>query len=380
MKDYLFVVTGSIACNKAIDAARAVDASVILTESAMKLVDESLLHGLDVISNEFDWDGFKHLDLAKDFKKMVVCPASANSIARLANGICDDLWTTAFLKFDPRDVFVFPAMNSAMFLHPSVQQNLYTLRSFGVNVVDPTMGELACGEEGVGRLPESEDIVFKIKSKSKRDFFGKKVLVNAGATREYIDSVRFISNGGSGQTGLLIADYFYSLGADVSLVTTGAGVKRAYEVVEVVSAQDMYEACLERFSECDLFVGSAAVGDIKSKIESKSKVKKEELGDVIEVEVTVDVLAELGKVKDHQVIVGFALFDKGLTDDEVLSMLKVKFKVKNCDLVIGNNLSNFGETSEELDYSVYDGSSLRSVRSRKRDLGSVIFDEVVEKL
>ncbi len=272
---------------------------------------------------------------------MLIAPASANTIASMANGLCNNMLLATYLSARC-PVFYAPAMDLDMYAHPSTKENIKKLSSFGNIIINPGTGELASGLIGEGRMEEPESIVDFLSSHFKQNLplLNKKVLITAGPTFEAIDPVRFIGNHSSGKMGFAIALEAQKLGAEVTLVSGPVsmldipGVKR----IDVISAQQMLEASIKAFKGADIAIMSAAVADYKPKLIADKKIKKKEQDLQLALEPTKDILANLGKnKKNNQILVGFALE----TDNEIENA-KAKLKNKNLDMIVLNSLSDKG--------------------------------------
>lgn len=365
-KKIILGVTGSIAAYKAALLVRLLKKSgaevrVIMTPGARDFITPltlATLSGNAVLSeftegNEGVWNN--HVDLGLWADLLVIAPASANELAKMANGFCDNLLMATYLSARCKVLFA-PAMDLDMYKHPATQTNINKLQSFGNIMVEPAVGELASGLVGQGRIAEPEELVAVI-----TDFFlnknsqiptmnvgmplakksNKRILITAGPTVEAIDPVRFISNHSSGKMGFAIAEEFANQGYTVDLVTGPvhiSTVNPAINRINVVSAADMYKAATKLAAKADIIVMAAAVADYKPSKPSDKKIKKKDTEMSIELEKTTDILAAVGKTKKKsQVLVGFALE----TDNELANAQK-KLKEKNLDLIVLNSLQDKG--------------------------------------
>ncbi|MGB3947021.1 MAG: bifunctional phosphopantothenoylcysteine decarboxylase/phosphopantothenate--cysteine ligase CoaBC [Bacteroidia bacterium] len=287
-----------------------------------------------------EWNNHVELGLWAD--AFVIAPASANTIAKMANGICDNLLLATYLSARCK-VFVSPAMDLDMYKHPSTVENLKRIHSFGNKIIKPGVGELASGLHGEGRMAEPEEIVERLKKEfnSKLPLTGKKVLVTAGPTYEAIDPVRFIGNHSSGKMGFAIAEELANKGADVTLVcgpnsltTHNKSIKR----IDIVSAEELFNATTKAFKNTDIAILSAAVADYKPAVVANQKIKKAQQAKTIQIVPTQDTLQELGKLKKkNQLLVGFALETENETDNAL-----GKLKKKNLDFIVLNSLNDKG--------------------------------------
>lgn len=343
-------VSGGIACYKAAEILRRLqdrgaDVTVLMTKGAAQFVTPltfRALSGHKVYLDMFegsrsgeDFEGaFDHILVAQSVDLFLVAPATADCIARLANGIADDFLTTFHLAVTA-PVVVAPAMNTRMWDHPSVQTNLQTLRRRGVHIIDPETGRMACQTYGPGRLAPVEEIVefvLAILNRS-RDLAGRKVLVTAGPTVEDIDPVRYISNRSSGKMGYAIAQAARNRGANVVLVSGPTGLEFP-NAIRVRSTEEMRQAVLANSLDADVVVKAAAPLDFRPKSVAEQKIKKKNAGLTIELEPTADILKELGSRKNGMVLVGFA----AETENHIVNGLE-KLKSKNLDLIVVNPVS-----------------------------------------
>jgi phosphopantothenoylcysteine decarboxylase/phosphopantothenate--cysteine ligase len=352
-KKILLGVTGSIAAYKSAVLTRLLvkagaEVKVLMTASAHDFITSLTLSTLsknpvltDFVRNKSgEWNNHVELGLWAD--AMVVAPASANTMAKMANGICDNLLLAVYLSARC-PVFFSPAMDLDMLQHPSTKENIARLQSFGNRIIDPTFGELASGLVGLGRMAEPEEIIRHLEQHFSRSgrLSGKKVLVTAGPTHEAIDPVRFIGNHSSGKMGFAIAEALANEGASVNLITGPTQQHTQHPLISVkavTSAEEMYNACTQLFPTTDITVLSAAVADYKPTVRADQKIKKKEDVLTLELTKTHDIAASLGKLKHNgQVIVGFALE----TEQENANALK-KLESKNFDLIVLNSLNDPG--------------------------------------
>ncbi len=344
-------VTGSIAAYKAAHICRLLrkegaEVKVVMTASAVSFITPLTLSTLsnhpvmvDLSNDDSTWNNHVELGLWADL--FLIAPASANTIAKCANGLCDNLLNAVYLSSRCK-VMIAPAMDHDMFLHPSTQINLNRLKSFGNILIGPAVGELASGLNGEGRMLEPEIILEHIVTffASKGTLKGKNVLVSAGPTHEPIDPVRFISNNSTGKMGFAIADELVKQGASVTLVagpnnlTIPANVK----YIGITTANEMHNICIEEFAKSDIAIMSAAVADFTPEISADHKIKKSSGLNTILLKPTVDILELMGKLKkNHQFLVGFAL-----ETQDALNYGKEKMLKKNLDLIVVNTLADAG--------------------------------------
>jgi phosphopantothenoylcysteine decarboxylase/phosphopantothenate--cysteine ligase len=344
-------VSGSIAAYKAILLLRQLvqagaDVRVILTAAASDFVSPLVLEtlcGKPVVNSLVHGSAWaNHVMLGRDADLMIIAPASANTIAKMAGGLCDNALLAVFLSATC-PVWLAPAMDEDMWVHQATQHNLDVLKMRGVSILPVGTGHLASGLTGAGRMAEPEQIVALV-----QDFFGrigilsgKTVLVTAGPTYEPFDPVRFVGNYSSGKMGIAIAENFMQMGARVHLVLgpSSASVPAGIEVSRVQSAQQMFEACQHLWPACNIAVMAAAVADYRPKIVQANKIKKADSeGLVVELERTPDILKHCGSVKhDSQLLVGFALE----TQDEENNAIS-KLRAKNADMIVLNSLRDAG--------------------------------------
>ncbi|HHQ0139949.1 TPA: bifunctional phosphopantothenoylcysteine decarboxylase/phosphopantothenate--cysteine ligase CoaBC [Listeria innocua] len=352
-KNILLAVSGGIAVYKAVALTSKLtqagaNVKVMMTEHAQEFVPPlsfQVLSKNDVYTDTFDEKKSSvvaHIDLADWADLVIVAPATANLIGKMANGIADDMVTTTILATEA-PVWVAPAMNVHMIQHPAVIRNINRLYADGVRFIEPEEGYLACGYVGRGRLEEPEKIVLRIAEFFQEDkdlLQGKKVLVTAGATREKLDPVRYFTNHSTGKMGFSIAESAARHGANVTLITTSRTlpVPPGVEAVYVESADEMYQAVLERKAEQHIFVMTAAVADYTPANVSEQKIKKQPGDFTIEMKRTKDILLEIGQNKTaDQVVIGFA----AETENLETNALK-KLTSKNADMIVANNISEAG--------------------------------------
>lgn len=350
-KHILLGITGGIAAYKCAHLVRLLVkegavVKVVMTENAQEFVTAKALSVLsknEVVCDFFDensnWNN--HVHLAEWADLIIIAPLTANTLAKFATGICDNIVTACYLSARSK-VFVAPAMDLDMYQHPSTKQNLQTLINNGNGIIPAESGELASGLVGEGRMAEPENIIDFIKRDLQKNLplAGKKVLVNAGPTYEAIDPVRFIGNRSSGKMGVAIADEFAKLGAEVILVLGPSYVKpqaKNITIINIESAEDMLIACENCFKKVDIAILSAAVADYKPKEIATSKIKKKDTAFTLELVKTKDVLETLGKQKTHQLLVGFAL-----ETDNIIEYAKEKIIKKNLDFIVANSASEQG--------------------------------------
>ena len=352
-KKIVLGITGSIAAYKAAILIRGLikkgaEVQVVITPAGKEFITPITLSALTskpVVSEFFaqrDGTWNSHVDLGLWADAMVIAPATASTIGKMANGIADNMLITTYLSMKA-PVFVAPAMDLDMFAHPSTQKNLDTLRSYGNHIIEPGEGELASHLVGKGRMEEPEKIVEVLENffKQQQDLKGKKVMITAGPTCEKIDPVRFIGNYSSGKMGYALAEECANRGAEVTLVSGPVTLKAHHpniHRVDVESAQQMYEAAKEAFSNTDAAILCAAVADFTPDIVADHKIKREKDDLILQLKPTQDIAASLGKKKKNgQIMVGFALE----TNDEQQNA-QGKLERKNFDFIVLNSLNDKG--------------------------------------
>ena len=352
-KKILLGVTGSIAAYKAAFLVRlytklGAEVKVVMTKASNDFIGKVTLSTLskNPVYSDFikpDNTGLwnNHVELGEWADLMIVAPASANTIAKMANGICDNLLLAIYLS-SKCPVVIAPAMDLDMYRHQATKENLKKLRSHNVKIINPGVGELASGLVGEGRMEEPEQIVEFTKQlfSKKKTLLGKKFLVSAGPTYEKIDPVRFIGNHSSGKMGYAIAESLAEKGAEVHLVSGPSKLNiehKNIKITRVVSADEMYNECHKVFSEVDGAVMAAAVADYRPIEVPNKKIKKHDAEMLLKLESTKDILASFGKIKDKQLLIGFALE----TDNEIENAKK-KLKSKNADFIVLNSLKHKG--------------------------------------
>ncbi|MBE7022126.1 MAG: bifunctional phosphopantothenoylcysteine decarboxylase/phosphopantothenate--cysteine ligase CoaBC [Ruminococcaceae bacterium] len=343
----LLGVTGSIAAYKAADLVSrfkklGAEVKVIMTRSATELIAPLTFQSLsqnpvytDMFETPHSWET-EHISLAKWADVLLVAPATANILAKLACGIADDMLSTVALA-TRAPILVAPAMNTAMLEHAAVQENIKTLQSRGVLFIEPEEGRLACGDTGRGKLAAAEDITDAVlyTAACPKDLAGLSVLVTAGATMEPLDPVRFLTNHSSGRMGIEIARMAKMRGASVTLVAGMVNVRipTGMNVIRVESARDMHMACMEHFRQADIVIKAAAVADYRPTAYAENKIKK--AGDMnISLEQNPDILAEMGeKKKEGQLLIGFCMETEQLEENA-----EIKLQKKNLDMIVANHL------------------------------------------
>ena len=351
-KTILLGVTGSIAAYKIASLASMLikqhaKVHVIMTKNATNFINPITFETLtgnkclvDTFDRNFEFQ-VEHVSLAKQADLALVAPASANVIGKLAHGIADDMLTTTLLACKA-PILVSPAMNTNMYENPIVQDNIHTLEWYGMKIITPASGYLACGDTGAGKMPEPETLFAHIEAEiaCEKDLVGKRVLVTAGATQEALDPVRYLTNHSSGKMGYALAKAAMLRGAQVTLVSapTNLTAPLGVELAPVVSAQDMFEAVESRFDDTDILIMAAAVADYRPKEFVDHKIKKKEGDNSLELARTTDILGTLGpRKRADQFICGFSMETENLLDNSAQ-----KLKKKNLDMIAANNLRTQG--------------------------------------
>ena len=341
-------VTGSIAAYKIATLAsmlvkKQASVHVIMTKNATNFINPITFETLtghkclvDTFDRNFEFQ-VEHVSLAKQADVVMIAPASANVIGKLAHGLADDMLTTTLLACKCPKI-VSPAMNTAMFENPIVQDNLKILEKYGYEVIQPASGYLACGDTGAGKMPEAETLYQYIERTlaDPKDLIGKKVLVTAGPTQESIDPVRYITNHSSGKMGYAVAKAAMLRGADVTLVSgqTTLTPPMFVKYVQITTAEEMYQEVTSRSDEQDIIIKAAAVADYRPKTVYENKVKKKEGQMAIELERTRDILAYLGEhKKENQFLCGFSM-----ETENMIGNSRAKLQKKNLDMVAANNV------------------------------------------
>ena len=390
-KTVLLCVSGSIAAYKIAYLASALkklkaDVHVLMTRNATNFINPITFETLtgnkclvDTFDRNFEFS-VEHVSLAKAADVGLVAPASANVIAKLAHGLADDMLTTTVLACTCKKI-ISPAMNTRMFENPITQDNLKICEHYGMEVISPASGYLACGDTGAGKMPEPEVLLQYIlkEVQYEKDLKGKKILVTAGPTREAIDPVRYITNHSTGKMGYAIAKTAALRGADVTLVSGPAEVEPPMFVnfVPVVTAKDMFEAVTSRSDEMDAVIKAAAVADYRPKFVNTEKTKKKDGDMAIELERTDDILKWLGEhKKESQFLCGFSM-----ETEHMLENSRAKLKKKNLDMIVANNLkvagAGFG-TDTNVVTMIRENKETELPIMSKEEVAGAILDEIFE--
>jgi phosphopantothenoylcysteine decarboxylase/phosphopantothenate--cysteine ligase len=385
-KTIVLGITGSIAAYKAADIASKLTQAgakveVVMTESATKFITPLTMHsvtGRTVVTDMFDLASARHIEhvsLGQSADVVVIAPATANTIAKLAVGIADDVLSCTVLA-TKAPIIVAPAMESNMFQNPVTQENLVKLKARGVTIVEPGRGHLASGKSGLGRLADIEKIIGTIRQVLGRsgDLAGKRIVVTAGGTQEPIDPVRHITNRSSGKMGYAVAEAARDRGAAVSLITAPTSLPEpvGIEVIPVNTAAEMKEAVARAVAQADALIMAAAVADYQSKSVAKAKIKKESASLTLELVRTPDILAE---VKGNFVRVGFAA-----ESEDVVANARQKLEKKALDLIVANDItdkeSGFGADTNKVTLIDREGKVEELPLLTKREVAERILDRV----
>ena len=350
-KTVVLGVTGGIAAYKMPNVARMLkkmhcNVQVIMTQNATNFITATTFETLtgnkcliDTFDRNFEFS-VEHVAIAKQADLVLIAPATANVIGKIANGIADDMLTTTVMACTCK-ILVAPAMNHNMYHNSIVQENIEKLKRHGYEIIDPVCGMLANGDTGDGKLPSEETLVNYVLKEiaHKKDLLGKKVLVTAGPTQEAIDPVRYITNHSTGKMGYAIARAAMLRGAEVTLVTGPTAIEPPMfvDVISVISAREMFEKVATKSKETDIIIKAAAVADYRPKAVSDEKIKKADAESVLELERTDDILAYLGVHKNNTYLCGFSM-----ETEHMLENSRKKLEKKNLDMIVANNLKEKG--------------------------------------
>ena len=389
-KKIIIGITGSIAAYKIASLVsllikRKSEVHIIMTNNATKFISPltfETLTGNKVHTDTFDLSpdqSIHHITLVKNCDLFLIAPATANIIAKIVHGIADDMLTSTFIAYNGKKM-VSPAMNCIMYENQITQDNLKLCEKYGIKVIEPLEGRLACGDTGKGKLPEPEfllnEIIYEIGYK--KDLNGKKILVTAGPTQEALDPVRYLTNHSTGKMGYAIAKVAANRGADVILISGPVNIPIPHHVkiINIISAKDMFEAVKKEFSSCDIIIKSAAVADYRPKFYNENKIKKKENELNIELEKTDDILKYLGEnKKGKQILVGFSMETTNVIENSKEKLIK-----KNLDMIVANNLKDkgagFGTDTNKVTFITKNESKQLPLMS-KEEVGNEIFNEIL---
>ena len=387
-------VTGVIAVYKALDVISAlrkkdIEVHVIMTESASKFVNPLTFQSIsqnmvvtDMFAEPKAWE-IQHISLAQKADLMLIAPATANIIGKVANGIADDMLSTTIMAAAKAKIIFAPAMNTHMYQNRIVQGNIEKLKAYGYEFIEPASGRLACGDIGIGKLADVNTIVERVLSElsdKEQDLKGKKVLVSAGPTIAPIDPVRYLTNRSTGKMGYAIAEEARDRGAEVILVSgpTNLNPPKNVKIINIKTNEEMKNEIFNNFEWADIVIKSAAVADYKPKQYSKEKIKKGE-GDLnICLTRDNDILKSLGDIKTHQILVGFAA-----ESNDVLKNAEKKLKNKNLDFIVANDITSsdtgFGSEDNKVVIISKNNEKLELEKMSKKEVASNIFDMILEK-
>lgn len=391
-KTVLIGVTGSIAAYKMADVASSltkngVNVYVIMTENATKFISPvvfSTLTGNKCYVDTFDEQGdivVPHVNLAKMADLLLVAPASANCLGKIANGIGDDMLTTTVLAYHGKKM-ISPAMNTNMFNNPVVQENLNKLQNFGWEIIEPGSGILACKDDGKGKLPQVEQLLSHVYKHIayEKDMAGKTVLISAGPTQEALDPVRFISNHSSGKMGYALARNAMERGAQVVLVSANVNLPDVPFVttIKVQNAKELAKIMKQEADNADIVIMAAAVGDYRPKVYAPQKIKKGSTNLVLELEKTEDILSYLGHhKKENQFICGFSMETENL-----IANSQAKLEKKQADLIVANNLSELGagfKVDTNVVTLIAKDETIACQKAAKSEVAAMVLDFIMSK-
>jgi phosphopantothenoylcysteine decarboxylase / phosphopantothenate---cysteine ligase len=388
-KTVVIGVCGGIAVYKVLDIVSAlkkkdVNVCVIMTKAATEFVSplsfqtmSQNLISTDMFVEPKAWE-IQHISLAQKADVMLIVPATANFIGKVSNGIADDLLTTTVMA-TKAPVLIAPAMNTGMYTNSMLQENIARLKAHGYKFIDPAEGKLACGDMGIGKLADTDEICDYVMKEiyDIKDLKGKKVLVTAGPTLAAIDPVRFITNRSSGKMGYAIAEEAAYRGAEVVLVSGQTHIKAPYgvELVNIKTTEDMYNAVTSRFEEADIVIKAAAVADYKPKTYSDAKIKKASSELTIEFVKDLDILKKLGEMKTHQILVGFAA-----ESHDLLQNAQGKLVKKNLDYIVANDITKTGFATDDNKVTILrrEGDPIYFESMPKRNVARELFNVILK--
>jgi len=389
-KKIILGITGSIAAYKAATLVsmlikRKANVHVIMTQNATKFISPltfETLSGNKVHTDTFDLSPdhkVHHITLVKDCDIFLIAPATANIIAKIVHGISDDMLTSTFIACHSLRM-ISPAMNTFMYENPINQDNISLCNKYGIKVIEPASGRLACGDSGKGKMPEPEFILEEIIHEIgyKKDLKGKKILITAGPTQESLDPVRYITNHSTGKMGYAIAKVAANRGANVILVSGPVNIPTSHHVtlINIITAKDMLEVIKKEANNCDIIIKAAAVADFRPKNYSENKIKKKEEQTTIELEKTDDILKYLGEnKKEGQILIGFSMETTNVVDNSKQKLVK-----KNLDMIVANNLKEKGAgfgTDTNLVTFITSKETKQLPLMSKEKVGDELFNEIL---
>ncbi|MFT6106764.1 MAG: phosphopantothenoylcysteine decarboxylase/phosphopantothenate--cysteine ligase [Rickettsiales bacterium] len=392
-KNILLIITGSIAAYKSVDLIRLFkkadyQITPVMTKGAEEFITPLLVSSiagqmvLDRLFCAEEESKIGHINLSRTNDAIIIAPATADFIAKMANGLADDLASNIVLAAN-KPIFIAPAMNEKMWKNCQTQKNLQTLRENGVRILEPKTDILACGEYGVGKMTEPAEIFSRIDNffNKKKIFAGKKVIITAGATYEPIDPVRFIGNYSSGKQGIAIAESFYDLGAEVILVAGNISENinlPAQNIIRVKTASEMLGAVENNLTKTEIFISAAAVADFRPMNISLEKIKKTDKNPLKSLELVenVDILQTISSHKDRpKIVVGFAA-----ESSDLIKNAKIKLEKKNCDFVLANNVDNgavFGSNYNQITILSREGKYEEWEKMTKKEVSEKLIEKLV---
>ncbi len=385
MKKILLCITGSIAAYKSADIAsklvsKGYDIHVIMTKNSTKFISPMVLETLTknrVYTELFQDDEYTHLthiSSAKEADLILVAPATYNIIGKTANGVADDLLSSILAAAPANKVVFAPAMNVNMYNNPILTDNINTLTKGGYTFIEPDDGMLACGDLGKGRMKNIPSILEFVDSYfCEKILYGKNIVITAGATREYLDPIRYISNSSSGLMGLSLAKASRNMGANVTLIMANSALTTDnINIINVATVNEMYDSVLEFYPTADILFSAAAVSDYGPINYSSQKIKKSDITLTLELKKNTDILFELGKLKSKQILIGFAAESENLYENALK-----KLELKNLDMIIANGLENFGSTSGSVNI-ITKANIINIPQQDKESLAEEIVIEIVK--
>ena len=389
-KKIIIGITGSIAAYKVASLVsllikRKSEVHIIMTQNACKFITPltfETLTGNKVHLDTFDLtpdQSIHHINLVKNCDLFLIAPATANIIAKIVHGICDDMLTSTFIAYIGKKI-IAPAMNNIMYENPITQENLKLCSKFNIKIIEPMSGRLACGSFGKGKLPEPEflleEIIYEIGYK--KDLKGKNILITAGPTQEALDPVRYLTNHSTGKMGYSLAKVAANRGANVLLISgkVNLDVPHHVKIINIISAKDMFEVIKKEFNNYDIIIKSAAVADYRPKFYNENKIKKKENELNIELEKTDDILKFLGENKKNgQILIGFSMETTNVIENSKEKLIK-----KNLDMIVANNLkekgAGFGTDTNKVTLITKNENKGLPLMS-KEEVGNEIFNEIL---